>query len=38
VDYTERKFVRKQRDGAPGLVWYTGARTRIGRPDGVAGN
>lgn len=33
VDYTERKFVRKQRDGAPGLVWYTGARTRIGRPD-----
>jgi predicted ribosome quality control (RQC) complex YloA/Tae2 family protein len=33
VDYTERKFVRKQRDGTPGLVWYTGARTRIGRPD-----
>ncbi|MGD0472973.1 MAG: NFACT RNA binding domain-containing protein [Candidatus Velthaea sp.] len=32
VDYTERKFVRKQRDGAPGLVWYTGARTRVGRP------
>jgi predicted ribosome quality control (RQC) complex YloA/Tae2 family protein len=33
IDYTERKFVRKQRDGAPGLVWYTGARTRIGRPE-----
>jgi predicted ribosome quality control (RQC) complex YloA/Tae2 family protein len=33
VDYTERKFVRKQRDGAPGLVWYTGARTRFGRPE-----
>ena len=33
VDYTERKFVRKQRDGAPGLVWYTGARTRVGRPE-----
>jgi predicted ribosome quality control (RQC) complex YloA/Tae2 family protein len=32
IDYTERKHVRKQRDGAPGLVWYTDARTRIGRP------
>jgi predicted ribosome quality control (RQC) complex YloA/Tae2 family protein len=32
VDYTARKHVRKQRDGAPGLVWYTNARTRIGRP------
>lgn len=32
VDYTERKHVRKQRDAAPGLVWYTDARTRIGRP------
>jgi predicted ribosome quality control (RQC) complex YloA/Tae2 family protein len=32
IDYTERKYVRKQRDGAPGLVWYTNARTRIGRP------
>ncbi len=27
IDYTERKHVRKQRDGAPGLVWYTNART-----------
>ena len=33
IDYTERKHVRKQRDGAPGLVWYTNARTRIGRTD-----
>jgi len=32
IDYTERKYVRKQRDGAPGLVWYTNARTRLGRP------
>jgi len=34
IDYTERKYVRKQRDGAPGLVWYTNARTRIGIPAG----
>jgi predicted ribosome quality control (RQC) complex YloA/Tae2 family protein len=27
VDYTERKHVRKQRDAAAGLVWYTDART-----------
>lgn len=33
VDYTERKHVRKQRDGGPGLVWYTNARTRVGRPN-----
>jgi predicted ribosome quality control (RQC) complex YloA/Tae2 family protein len=33
IDYTERKHVRRQRDGAPGLVWYTDARTRIGRPS-----
>lgn len=31
VDYTERKYVRKQRDAGPGLVWYTNARTRVGR-------
>jgi predicted ribosome quality control (RQC) complex YloA/Tae2 family protein len=37
IDYTERKYVRKQRDGAPGLVWYTNARTRIGRPDAIPG-
>lgn len=27
VDYTHRKHVRKQRDAAPGLVWYTHAKT-----------
>ncbi|HTJ26956.1 MAG TPA: NFACT RNA binding domain-containing protein [Candidatus Limnocylindria bacterium] len=32
IDYTERKYVRKQRDAAPGLVWYTNARTRLGIP------
>jgi len=32
IDYTERKYVRKQRDAAPGLVWYTNARTRVGHP------
>ena len=35
IDFTERKYVRKQRDAAPGLVWYTNARTRVGRPDAV---
>jgi predicted ribosome quality control (RQC) complex YloA/Tae2 family protein len=32
IDYTERKYVRKQRDAAPGMVWYTNQRTRVGRP------
>ena len=32
IDYTERKHVRKARDGGPGLVWYTNARTRTGDP------
>jgi predicted ribosome quality control (RQC) complex YloA/Tae2 family protein len=37
IDYTERKHVRKQRDGAPGLVWYTHARSRLGVvPEGYA--
>jgi len=27
VDYTARKFVRKQRDAAPGMVWYTNFKT-----------
>ncbi|HEV8022955.1 MAG TPA: NFACT RNA binding domain-containing protein [Candidatus Lustribacter sp.] len=36
VDYTERKYVRKQRDAAPGMVWYTNARSRVGRPENVA--
>jgi predicted ribosome quality control (RQC) complex YloA/Tae2 family protein len=35
IDYTERKYVRKQRDAGPGLVWYTNARTRVGRPSSV---
>jgi predicted ribosome quality control (RQC) complex YloA/Tae2 family protein len=35
VDFTERKYVRKQRDAAPGMVWYTNARSRVGRPDAV---
>jgi predicted ribosome quality control (RQC) complex YloA/Tae2 family protein len=33
VDYTERKYVRKQRDAGPGMVWYTNARTRVGSPN-----
>ncbi|MGA8535506.1 MAG: NFACT RNA binding domain-containing protein, partial [Candidatus Tumulicola sp.] len=36
VDYTLRKHVRKQRDGAPGLVWYTNAKSITTAPrDGV---
>jgi predicted ribosome quality control (RQC) complex YloA/Tae2 family protein len=35
IDFTERKHVRKQRDGGPGLVWYTHARTRVGSPHDV---
>jgi len=35
IDYTERKYVRKQRDAGPGMVWYTNARTRVGRPADV---
>jgi predicted ribosome quality control (RQC) complex YloA/Tae2 family protein len=37
IDFTERKHVRKQRDAAPGLVWYTNARTRVGRTDAPTG-
>ena len=33
IDFTERKYVRKQRDAAPGLVWYTNARSRVGHPE-----
>lgn len=32
VDYTLRKHVRKQRAAAPGLVWYTNAKTILARP------
>jgi predicted ribosome quality control (RQC) complex YloA/Tae2 family protein len=35
VDYTERKFVRKQRDGGPGQVWYTNAKTIAARPSDI---
>jgi predicted ribosome quality control (RQC) complex YloA/Tae2 family protein len=35
IDFTERKYVRKQRDAAPGMVWYTNARSRVGRPGAV---
>ncbi len=33
VDYTERKFVRRQQNAPPGLVWYTNARTVLARPQ-----
>ncbi len=32
VDYTLRKYVRKQRAAAPGLVWYTNAKTVLASP------
>lgn len=32
VDYAPRKHVRKQRDGLPGRVWYTHARTLVVAP------
>jgi predicted ribosome quality control (RQC) complex YloA/Tae2 family protein len=32
VDYTKRKYVRKQQDAGVGNVWYVNARTRVGRP------
>jgi predicted ribosome quality control (RQC) complex YloA/Tae2 family protein len=36
VDYTERKYVRRQAGGAPGRVWYTNARTLVVTPkDGA---
>ena len=37
IDFTERKHVRKQRDASPGMVWYTNARTRVGRPLPASG-
>ncbi len=36
IDYTERKFVRKRPGGAPGLVWYTNARTLLVAPKDAA--
>jgi predicted ribosome quality control (RQC) complex YloA/Tae2 family protein len=32
VDYTQRKYVRKQRAAPPGLVWYTNAKTILVEP------
>lgn len=32
IDYVRRKHVRKQRDAAPGLVWYTNAHTIVVTP------
>lgn len=36
VDYAPRKYVRKQRDAAPGLVWYTNAQTVTVAPADLA--
>lgn len=33
VDYTERKYVRRQQNAPPGLVWYTGAKTLLVAPS-----
>jgi predicted ribosome quality control (RQC) complex YloA/Tae2 family protein len=33
VDYTLRKYVRKQHAAAPGLVWYTNAKTVLASPQ-----
>jgi len=35
VDYTRRKFVRKQGKGRPGLVWYTDFKTVLVTPRKV---
>ena len=34
VDYTQRKHVRRQVGGRPGLVWYTDFKTVRVKPDG----
>ncbi len=37
VDYTQRKYVRRRSGGAPGLVWYSNAKTIVVAPkDGAA--
>jgi predicted ribosome quality control (RQC) complex YloA/Tae2 family protein len=33
IDYTERKYVRAQRNAPPGLVWYTNPRTVVVTPE-----
>jgi predicted ribosome quality control (RQC) complex YloA/Tae2 family protein len=32
VDYTQRKYVRKQQNAPPGLVWYTHPKTILAEP------
>jgi predicted ribosome quality control (RQC) complex YloA/Tae2 family protein len=32
VDYTRRKYVRKQKNAPPGLVWYTHPKTILAEP------
>ncbi len=38
IDFTERKFVRAQRNAPPGLVWYTHPRTLTVVPRGPSTN
>jgi predicted ribosome quality control (RQC) complex YloA/Tae2 family protein len=38
IDYALRKHVRKQRDAAPGLVWYTNAQTIAVEPQAALPN
>lgn len=33
IDYTQRKFVRAQKNAPPGLVWYTNPRTILAEPQ-----
>jgi len=35
VDYTLRKYVRKQRAAPPGLVWYTHSETILAHPESL---
>jgi predicted ribosome quality control (RQC) complex YloA/Tae2 family protein len=37
VDYTQRKYVRRRTGGAPGLVWYSNAKTIVVVPKDGAG-
>ncbi len=32
IDYTQRKYVRKQQNAPPGLVWYTHPKTVLAEP------
>ena len=33
IDYTQRKYVRAQKNAPPGLVWYTNPRTILAEPQ-----